>query len=339
MADYYNLIMGNDTSSFIPTFNKLWKNEILSQNLPYTHALQIETGTRLRPLLMAWGYYANCITLNNNYIADCALSIELLHKSTILLDDLIDDDIARHEKATFHVQYSKSEALLYAFFMLNRGITLMHQKDISNNSTYTSILLNTMNNMIRGGIKEVSSNDVIFNMTDVKEIIELETISIIQNSFILGYQLSSEKSSPIPNDIANIGYLCGYCFQVLNDIEPFSDPVVNKKYKGNVNYDFEKQRKNIVMSYLFSSCTQQEQENLKKGADFNYVCTLVNKYGILEQLFAEVENKISNIVNSIDHLQSKNIHYYNDFKKFLAEMFMICYKKCGLRFRQQLIYN
>lgn len=58
MLDYYNLIMGTNESCFVTTFNKLWKKEIESQNLPYTNAIQMENGNRLRPILMAWGYYA-----------------------------------------------------------------------------------------------------------------------------------------------------------------------------------------------------------------------------------------------------------------------------------------
>lgn len=55
MFDYHNLIMGSDDSCFLTIFNNLWKKEIDSQNLPYTNAIQIEAGNRLRPLLMAWG--------------------------------------------------------------------------------------------------------------------------------------------------------------------------------------------------------------------------------------------------------------------------------------------
>lgn len=102
MLNYYDLIMGSSNSSFLSVFNNVWKTEIASHNLPYTHALQIENGSRLRPLLFAWGYYANQIPKNNFFVANYALSIELLHKSSILLDDLIDDDIARHEKNTGH---------------------------------------------------------------------------------------------------------------------------------------------------------------------------------------------------------------------------------------------
>lgn len=339
MLNYYNLIMGSDSSSFLPIFNKLWTKEIESHNLPYTHALQIESGNRLRPLLMAWGYYANCVSKNNLFIADYAISIELLHKASILLDDLIDADIARHERDTFHIQFSKAEAILYAIYILNRGLILIHEKDISNNNLYTSKLLKIVENMARGGIREICSKNAAFNLVDVKEIIELETISLIKNSFVLGYQLSAKTPNDVPDDIVNIGHSCGYCFQVLNDIEPFSAPNINQKYKGIINYDFSKHRKNIVMSFLYGACTQQERDKLATCSDFTYVNKLVSKYEVLSILLTEIETEINSIMKAVSHLEDRNFTFYNAFKSFLVNMFKICYQKCDLPFSENLFNN
>lgn len=338
MIDYYNLIMGTDDSCFLTTFNKLWRKEIESQNLPYTNAIQIETGNRLRPLLMAWGYYANCSHETNSYIADYAISIELLHKASILLDDLIDGDIARHERETFHIQYSKSEALLYALYILNRSIILIHEKD-NNEKLHTSTLLKIVDNMARGGIKEISSTNTTFNLADAREIIELETVSLIENSFVLGYQLSSLTSSCTPDAVVNIGHSCGYCFQVLNDIEPFSAPHINQKYKGNINYDFEKHRKNIVISFLYGCCTQHERKQLAIASDFEYICKLVKKYDVLSTLLTELESEILEIMQQTLYFKNSNLKFYIDFKRFLMAMFNICYKKCELPLKNELFNN
>ena len=330
--------MGTEDSCFITMFNKYWKNEIASQNLPYTNAIQIETGNRLRPLLVAWGYYANCSHENNSYIADYAISIELLHKASILLDDLIDEDIARHEQKTFHIQYSKSEALLYALYMLNRSINLIHEKDTTEQS-YTSILIKIIDNMARGGIKELCSIKTTFNMEEVKEIIELETISLIKNSFILGYKLSAPTDSHVPDAIINIGHSCGYCFQVLNDIEPFSAPYANQKYKGKINYDFEKHRKNIVISFLYGCCTPYERKKLTNASDFEYICKLVKKYNVLSTLLTELDSEILQIMHQTLYFKNRNLQFYLDFKKFLMTMFNICYKKCELPLKNEMFNN
>lgn len=336
MPNYYNLIMGTGNSCFLSTFNKLWKKEIESHNLPYTKAMQIENGNRLRPLLMAWGYYANHHTENNSFIADYALSIELLHKASILLDDLIDEDIARHERATFHIQYSEAEALLYAIYLLNRSITLIHEKDISNQKSHTVTLLKILDNMLNGGIQEVSSKNTTFSLVDAKKIIELETVSLIENSFVLGYQLSSPTPANIPEYVSKIGHSCGYCFQVLNDIEPFSAPDINMKYKGNVNYDFEKHRKNIVVSFLYGCCTQKERKKLETEFDFDYVCKLIKKYNVLSTLLAEIESEIKEIMQQTIYFKNNNSLFYKDFKEFLTTMFCICYDKCQLPLKKEL---
>ena len=339
MMNYYDLIMGTKESSFLTTFNKLWKKEIASQNLPYTDATQIKTGNRLRPLLMAWGYYANCSFENNLYIADYAISIELLHKASILLDDLIDGDIARHERETFHIQYSEAEALLYALYILNRSVVLMHEKDINNQRLLTCTLLKIVDNMARGGIKEISFKNSTFNIVDAKEIIELETVSLIENSFVLGYQLSASTASSIPNPILRIGHACGYCFQVLNDIEPFSAPHINQKYKGNINYDFEKHRKNIVISFLYGCCTKHERNELKTTPNFEYICNLVKKYDVLSTILTELETEILEIMQQTLYFKNSNLLFYNDFKKFITTMFNMCYKKCELQFNKELFNN
>lgn len=336
MPDYYNLIMGRNDSSFVTTFNKLLKKELESQNLPYTNAIQIENGNRLRPILMAWGYYTNYSNEKNAYIADYAISIELLHKASILLDDLIDEDIARHERKTFHIQYSKSEALLYAIYILNRSITLIHEKDINDETLYTSTLLKIVDNMARGGIKEITSTNNAFNLEDAKEIIELETVSLIENSFTLGYKLSNPACLSVPDAIINIGHSCGYCFQVLNDMEPFAAPHINNKYKGNVNYDFEKHRKNIVISYLYGCCTQHERKHLATTSDFEYICKLVKKYDVLAILLNELESEIIELMQQCLYFKNSNLQFYNDFKKFLMVMFNICYKKCDLPLKNEL---
>lgn len=336
VINYYEIIMGSENSCFLPTFNRLWNNEIHTQKLPYANALQINTGNRLRPLLMAWGYYVNCATENNVHIANYAISIELIHKSTILFDDLIDDDVARHGVETFHIQYSEAEALLYATYILNRGLLLMHEKDILCDTMHTSVLLKTIDNIFKGGIKEVSSKEAAFSIADVKEIINLETASLIENSFVLGYRLSSGDLLNIPDEISSIGNKCGYCFQILNDIEPFSAPNVNQKYKGITNYDFGKHRKNIVISFLFGACTQKEREQLKNTSDFIIVCTLAQKYGIVQKLIEEVENNIHSIVQMALKLESANNEFNLAFIKFLKDMFTICFDKCQLPLRHEL---
>lgn len=115
----------------------------------------------------------------------------------------------------------------------------------------------------------------------------------------------------------------------LNHFQP---QIINQKYKGITNYDFSKQRKNIVVSFVYGACTSKERENLKKYSDFIYMNKLIEKYEVLPILLNEMEIQIDNIAQCISRLQSNNSVFYTDFKKFLSKIFIICYQKCNLVF-------
>lgn len=207
----------------------------------------------------------------------------------------------------------------------------MHEKDSMENSLHTLILLKVIDSMSKGGIKEVSSNG-FFTTQNAIEIINLETTALIENSFFLGYKLSNKTASLIPQEIINIGHLCGYCFQVLNDLEPFLAPEINKKYKGSINNDFEKSRKNIIISYLYGTCTKNERNILSSNNDFYYVSQLICKYKIIDLILEDIKFKAVSIKNSMSFFKERHPTYYLDFAQFLDNMFNICFQKCGLTF-------
>lgn len=338
MGKYYAEIMGANQTNFISTFNRKWVQELASHKMPYCNASQIREGNRLRPIILAWGYYINTSNINHDYIADYAVCIELIHKASILLDDLIDNDNARHGLSTFHIEYSKEEAILYAIFLINRSISIMYEKDSTKNSLHMLILLKVIDNMSKGGIKEVSSNS-FSTIENAIEIINLETTALIENSFFLGYQLSNSTISQMPQEIINIGHLCGYCFQVLNDIEPFLAPEVNRKYKGSINNDFEKSRKNIVISYLYGACTKNERNKLLEKNDFNYTCHLIDKYKIIDLILDDIKRKAISVKDSLSYFKKNYLEYYLDFSQFLDNMFKICFQKCNLAFEDDFFYD
>ena len=330
MGLYYDCIMGDASTDFLSMFEHKWKEELSFHKLPYCNASQILVGNRLRPIILAWGYYINTKSINHEFILDYAICIELIHKASILLDDLIDNDKKRHGLKTFHIEYSQAETILYAIFLINRSITIMHQKDMEKNSFYTSMLLKTINNMSIGGIKEICIESLL-NIQDVTDIINLETTSLIENSFLLGYMLSDKTNGSIMEEVFNIGHLCGYCFQVLNDIEPFLAPDINQKYKGFTNNDFSRNRKNIVIAYLYGACSQYERKRIVNN-NFENINNLISKYKIIDLILDDINFKMDSIKKSAISLYNTNLTYYSDFIQFLNNMFRICFQKCGLSF-------
>ena len=108
------------TKSFLNNFDIFWTDTINSIGLD---SAQLKIGNRLRPQICLWGYLAtvdsyDVATNDYSYIANIAVSIELVHKASLLIDDWIDDDSERHGNPAFHIEYSPQHAVLCALNMI-----------------------------------------------------------------------------------------------------------------------------------------------------------------------------------------------------------------------------
>lgn len=113
----------DEEHKFINYFNKNWAK--FSEDIRLYNS-QINFGNRLRPRLVYWSFTIEQeIVSETQYKVATSLAacMELIHKSTILLDDWIDQDDARHGQPSFHIQYSAELAVMYALNILSKSIT------------------------------------------------------------------------------------------------------------------------------------------------------------------------------------------------------------------------
>ncbi|WP_019911654.1 polyprenyl synthetase family protein [Paenibacillus sp. HW567] len=338
---YYDVIMGNHSESFISAFDLAWKSCLACMDQKYTQSVQMSVGHRLRPLLAAWGYSLSSPSINNldfNKVTNTAVSIELVHKASIITDDLIDNDNARHGKPTFHVEYSRYEAILFVVHLLGHSVKILNDNfSLNTNVTphlniYIDILSKTICEMSKGALKELNlSSDEITKLNELSEIINLETVSLIKNSFLLGYLSSGNFDKQVMEIVEVIGSKCGFVFQMLNDTEPFSQKSRNENYKGNNNFDFNKSRKNIVIGYLYGMSSSKEQAMIRntKALKSDYILNLYNKYDITSFVLKEVSRIKSDIMKDVEHLLSltNNKLWSIEFEKFIEYIFEFCIER------------
>lgn len=296
---------------FIEHYEKKW-NETLSDI--YYHTELLNYGHKFRPRLVYWGYCAgkSVADLNTNdyaIIAQVAVCIELVHKASILLDDYIDGDTARHGIDAFHITHGPERTMIFSLNILCRALRIINDAfmDYIDNSTYSKIsiklVIQTLEDMTLGVLKELDlSNDVSMQkVNDVKEIIHLETASLITNSLLVGYLLSQNKEMENIGLFQEIGKDLGYIFQVLNDLEPFCSRR-NNDHKGSLNTDISRNRKNICIPLLYIYLTSQEKrklENTRVEEKDLLLLDLFHKYHVQEKLFDEIYNVYRRIHNNI----------------------------------------
>lgn len=303
--------LANGEEIFIEHYEKKW-NEILSD--VYYHTELLSYGHKFRPRLVYWGYCAGkpIIAMNaDDYdaIARVAVCIELVHKASILLDDYIDGDTARHGIDAFHITHGPERTMIFSLNILCRSLQIVNDTFIEyiDDSAYAKIsmklVIQTLEDMTLGVLRELDLSDDVSmqKLDDVKEIMHLETASLITNSLLVGYLLSQNKEMENINLFQEIGKDLGYIFQVLNDLEPFCSKR-NNDHKGSLNTDISRNRKNICVPLLYIYLTSKEKQKIESIASEERDALLLNlfqKYRIQEKLFDEINNVCKRIHNNI----------------------------------------
>lgn len=320
-------------SDFLSLFENEWSK--YTSGYSFSNLCQIEKGNRLRPMLVYWGYLLN---KNNDELFNSSenelhsimkpcLMIESIHKMSLLIDDWIDGDIARHGISTFHTQYDPYTTIILAINLLLKGyLNLGLYLDNSNNKTKNKSLILAIQiayDMTNGALKELSLNSANMKVSKVKEIISLETSSIIKNGLIIGYTLNKNTNDTIAELLEEIGDCCGYIFQLLNDLEPFGNANGLINHKGSLTTDVLKERKNIVVAYILAWANQKERFTLLCQNDpkmmLSYASELIKKYDIVKHMMTEISNLQDKIKNRISIIEKETSHcnWCKHFESFI----------------------
>lgn len=296
-------------------------------------AKQLNIGNHTRPFLVYLGATINCCFDNTNIIeetAQLAVSIEAIHKASVIIDDIIDGDSLRRGEKCMHIEFGEYETVFFGVCMLALGIqhanNMLSAKgnDRLHISTI-SLLCDTIYNMCHGAIKEISSDiQQQISLEHIQTIINSETIKLIENSLYIGFLYSGNENETTGNAIRDIGRKCGYIFQVMNDLEAFCNPQHIFTYKGNMNSDFLRSRKNIILPYLYQSCDKADKKKLLellRGDELYFLeaKNLFDKYATKEIILKDINDVYHSIFSKLAILRPEinNLEWFEIFNVYL----------------------
>jgi geranylgeranyl pyrophosphate synthase len=291
---------------------------------------QLLCGHRLRPHISFWGYLAALQPyqyVDDDYtkIARISVSIELLHKASLLFDDWIDSDTARHGSPTFHVQYSPQLAVVFGLHLV--GIAARRIKEILPPDKVSIVLYNhcmdeildTIYSMSQGALSELRlTHEELFDLEKIKEIARLETSEIIGNSIQLGYIIGGAPNEQTCVLLKHIGNQCGYLFQTMNDLEALGNSHGNAQHKGNVNFDIDCRRKNIAIATLYQIAKRNDRVKITSSIGTDIVI-LAKRYGLVEFILHDMENVFKKMTSDIESLikYGVSIEWTKGFLEFI----------------------
>lgn len=337
---YYEFIMGNSDESMNTIFHNKWIAFLDELEVPYGKAIQLRIGNHLRPLLVYWGNAFASDSINTIYVdatTEMALCVEIIHKTSIIIDDFIDSDEKRHNRLAFHKQYSPEEAVIFAIYFLGKAFCkmnelLVHYPTLKNTSL--DIFAKTLCIMANGCLQELTLTvDSCYDIQTISNIISMETSVLIKNSALLGFLISKTPTKEQIILLNDIGDKVGFLFQAMNDLEPFSSYKNISLHKGSFNIDFERSRKNLIVAYIYGMCGTKEKQQLKEIKNspdaISYMIQLYKKYNIfniVQNDLKEIERQVEALINQLA-TQQINKQCLNDFQGFFADIMQIANEK------------
>jgi len=168
-------------------------------------------GKRLRPILLL--LTAECFGVEMKQGLDAAVGIELLHNSSLVFDDIIDNELERRGRPCFHKLYGTGAAISIGLFLSAIGVKLLLDYDDAAIDKMVSQLLTELS---EGEVLESSFADRI-SVSDYLIVSRLKSGSLFGAAAGIGSALAKNATSETDR-LLNLGRLFGVAYQLADDI-------------------------------------------------------------------------------------------------------------------------
>ncbi len=181
-------------------------------------------GKRLRPLavLISGKAYENY----SEKLLKAALSVELIHATSLVHDDIIDEDAIRRNFPTLYSVFGKVIAVLSGDYLFVKALEMIYQTE---NRRVFREMLDAANRMVKGELdEEVLPEEKRLQEEVYMDIINKKTASLFEFSFVAGGIMRKEDEKTI-TILRKAGSHYGMAYQIADDCDDLMEEVEKGK--------------------------------------------------------------------------------------------------------------
>jgi len=322
------------------------KDGFLKTNQGYIREY-IKDGKRLRPILLIMAYKAFC---DNDKIIPASLSVELLHNSTLIHDDIMDEDDFRRAKPTVYKRlkdsyladhkedsydgplFNKSSSkFAVSNAILCGNILIPLGADMISNSDFPDELKNNALKIYNNAYRLVNYGqflDILLEKRkDVKEkeyldMIEKKTACLFSASVAIGAVLADAKPEKI-KQLEEYAKELAIAFQLVDDIMDISEDMAKGHELGS---DIKRGKKTLLVIKALENGTGKERKEL-----LSILGTSASKEEIIRAIGIIKKNSLAYVRSEADKrvIKAKEIlnkmginkesrDFFNEFADYMA---------------------
>ena len=215
-------------------------------------------GKRIRPVLLMLAAEAVGVPSTKTDLASVA--VELLHTESIIHDDIIDEQIKRRDRDSFHKRYGNNTSILTADFVF--GIILEIASRYNDPRVAKELSLAAIK-MCEGEQRELSMNSREVPWVEYLTVSSEKTAALFLTSSKLGAIIGGGNEEEI-DGLAGFGVNLGIAYQIHDDI---LDWETDRKFSNDMNRDNEIQENEYVTLTKLKEMANVYAENAKNSLD------------------------------------------------------------------------
>ncbi|MHA1917559.1 MAG: polyprenyl synthetase family protein [Candidatus Ranarchaeia archaeon] len=261
---------------------KVEEHSVFKQFYKNAHDFIKRGGKRIRPLLFRLGFDAVKGNYNKNInLASC--SVELLHNSSLIHDDVVDQDEIRRGGPTVHVLYrdlykekygskiatniGNAYAILCGNSLWNLGLETLFEAKFEPHETLLAIkrYKNMFERLVDGVVLEESmARGVKANEELYLKMVSLKTSTLLKNALEIGGILGKGSENQI-EALGTYGLRIGQAFQIQDDI--LGSFGIDKKIGKPVDSDIKGGKQTIIAIKAKEAMNSKQKKILDKYFD------------------------------------------------------------------------
>ncbi len=302
---------------------------------------------RLHPILLIAAFVGilNPINLGNqiDQIRKISIAVELLHSGHLIHDDLLDDDVERRNKPTFHVQlknelnkvydnleipnkneliqiYGRDMSILGGTQGYLLGLNVIKSSRFSDNLKLLAIneYTTAMDNLMKGQIIEEYMNyhNITMSLEQYLIIAEMQRASLLEKSAKIGAILAKGNSHYQINPLSKAMNLMGQAFAIRDDmIDLVRDIKARKKkiiYIFAVQNTDEEQSKTLNEIYHLDELSKSDVKTVE-GIFAETNAVIVAEH-FSKNLINQAKESLKNIYPDLNKNQKT---FFNEFSDYI----------------------
>ncbi|HPT82988.1 MAG TPA: polyprenyl synthetase family protein [Limnochordia bacterium] len=190
----------------------------------------VSGGKRFRASLSLLGFLV-CGGEDVQCIIPAAVSLELLHKASLVHDDLVDGDALRRGRPTFHARYGEEAAVILGDLLVAMGYRHLNRLQVPRQvlEQVRGAYEEAHWQLCTGELLELATAGSLNGFAYAQDIVYGKTACLIEKSLQIGGLLAQGELAHV-QALAHYGRLMGTCFQIINDLNNLTE--LDREVKG-----------------------------------------------------------------------------------------------------------